>query len=129
MHIRGTVNMNRNELAEALIHQVAGNPDTPAESQLWYDTTANQLKYQNDAGVVPIVAGLQKFSQLVGDGAASIFTINHNLGTEQVLVQCYTLATGVTVEPTTITRDDADNVIVEFAGTPTADQYRVVIIG
>jgi hypothetical protein len=39
------------EIRNVLLHKVAGNPGSPAESQVWYDDTANRVKYQDDAGV------------------------------------------------------------------------------
>src|ERR1700741_3457954 len=41
-------------LLGALLESIAGNPGSPVESQIWYDTTAKKLKFRtNTANVDP----------------------------------------------------------------------------
>jgi hypothetical protein len=70
-----------------------------------------------------------KFSQAVGDGSATQYTITHNLGTRDLTVAVYRDSgaydeVGCDVEHTTI-----NSVIVRFASAPTSNQFRVTIIG
>lgn len=74
-----------------------------------------------DAAVVA-----RKYSATVG-GANSI-AVAHNLGTLDVVVQVYLLATGETVE-CDVVRNSASQVTVSFAVAPDANSLRVVVQG
>lgn len=72
-----------------------------------------------------------KFAQNIGDGAATQFTVTHNLGTLDVAVSVFRNSgagdeIGVDVEHTT-----TNSVTIRFAAgnAPTSNQYRVVVIG
>lgn len=85
----------------------------------------------DDAGNHWIVAatnsGAQKFTDSIGDGATDPLSIVHGLGTLDVSVTVYEIATGLDVQPLSITRTDFDTVAVSFAVPATADQYRIVV--
>ncbi len=72
---------------------------------------------------------MRRFSSSFGDGTSTSFTITHNLGTRDVLVQAYDNTSpwgevGVDVEHTSTT-----TVTLRTAAAPTNNQYRVVVIG
>jgi len=69
-----------------------------------------------------------KHAEDIGDGTTKEFTINHNLNTYDVITQVYNKSTKHTVEPD-IENYDANNVKINFNKAPTANQYRVVVIG
>lgn len=69
----------------------------------------------------------KSFSTDVGNGTATTFTINHLLGTQDVIVQIFEKSTGATVF-TDVERTDAENIDVIFAVAPTSNQYRVLIM-
>jgi hypothetical protein len=71
----------------------------------------------------------EKYAEDIGDGASTSFQVTHNLGTTDVMVEVYENSSGATVPPTSVVRDDDDNVTVTFGGTVGADAYRVVVIG
>jgi hypothetical protein len=54
-------------------------------------------------------------------------TITHSLGTTDVMVQIYEIATGITVYAD-VTRTSANAVSVGFSVTPSANQYQAIII-
>lgn len=69
-----------------------------------------------------------KYATNVGDGSTTSFTVTHNLGSLDVIVQVYTVSGGDAVE-TDVTHTSTSAVTVSFASAPTNDQYRVVVIG
>ena len=70
----------------------------------------------------------EKFAANIGNGALQTFTVNHNLGSTDVVVTVRENAGGGLVE-TQVTITDANNVQIDTNSVPTADQYRVVVIG
>lgn len=71
---------------------------------------------------------LQRFSDDVGDGAATSYAITHNLGTLLVLVQVFQNSDGEEVL-VDVTRNSTNQVTLVFDSAPTTDQYKVVVIG
>lgn len=67
-----------------------------------------------------------KFSQTIGDGAATSFVITHNLGSTDTIVQVKDIATKkkimVDIEDTT-----ANTTTIVFASAPALNSYRVTI--
>ena len=70
----------------------------------------------------------RKFSYDVGDTSNTNFSITHNLGTRDVVVNIYDNATYDTVEADVV-RTSTSVVTVSFAVAPGNNAYRVVIIG
>ena len=69
----------------------------------------------------------QKYSTTLSTSATS-YTITHNLGTLDVLVQVYAVADGSEVTVDNL-RATTNTVTLNFAVAPSANAYRVVIIG
>lgn len=67
-------------------------------------------------------------AKTIGDNSATSFTITHNLGTRDVLVQVYDVATYDTVF-TDVARSTTNTVTVSFSSAPATNSYRVVITG
>lgn len=70
----------------------------------------------------------RKFAQSIGDGSATSISITHGLGTTDIQVQVFEIATGATVE-CDVTRTSTTQVTLGFAAAPTSNQYRVVVQG
>ena len=65
---------------------------------------------------------------IVGDNATVEFTVTHSLGTKNVIVQVYSLATGFNTVDIEQQRIDDDNVKIVFGVAPlVADSYRVLV--
>lgn len=47
LYIKQIMDMVKNEIRNHVLHKVATAPGTPVEGQVWYDTAAQHLKYQN----------------------------------------------------------------------------------
>jgi hypothetical protein len=71
---------------------------------------------------------MSRFAQDYGDNSATSFNIDHNLGTLDVIVSIYRKSDGVQVEAD-VTVSTTNRVIIAHAVAPTANQYRVVVIG
>ena len=71
---------------------------------------------------------VRKYSTNVGNSASTQFTITHNLGTRDVLVQVYDNATYETVE-VDVVRTSTSVVTITFATAPSSNAYRVVVTG
>jgi len=70
----------------------------------------------------------RRYSATVGDGAATNYTVTHNLGTRDVAVTVSNDTAFVLVSPSVITLTDTNNVVVTFGSAPAADQFRVAVI-
>jgi predicted acyltransferase (DUF342 family) len=69
-----------------------------------------------------------KYAQTIGDGTATTFTITHNLSSDDVVISVKEIATGnhVMVDTQVV---DASTVKVFFGSAPTANTYRVTVVG
>lgn len=68
----------------------------------------------------------------IGDGSAITYTVQHGLGTRDVLVQVYHVASGSPTYETVTTdvvRTDINNVTIGFSVAPASNSYRVVVTG
>lgn len=75
-------------------------------------------------------AGLQKFAATVGDGYSSSFTLTHNLGTQDVVVQVRrTSDNAIGTYAAAIRPLSPETVMLTFSVPPSSGQYRVVVVG
>ena len=70
----------------------------------------------------------QKYAVTIGDGAATAYTVTHNLNTTDITYSVKEIATGEIVF-TNVTVTGVNAISVSFAVAPTNNQYRVVVIG
>ena len=90
----------------------------PASSGLVTDATGLHI----DTAIVT-----RKFAQLLSTSATA-YTITHNLGTLDVIVQVYLVADGSEVSVDNL-RATTNTVTLNFATAPSINAYRVVILG
>ena len=113
---------------------VEGTNDIHETTLVFTDPTQdNTITFKNASGTVAFTSDIpsdlaRKFSANVGNGSATSFSVNHNLGSRDVVVNVYDNATYDTVE-TDVVRTDSNNVTVSFSAVPSNNAYRVVIIG
>lgn len=67
-------------------------------------------------------------NKVVGDGAATSFTVTHNFGTRAVLVQVYDSSSYDTVIADVV-RTTTDSVTVSFSVAPSSNAFTVVVTG
>lgn len=70
-----------------------------------------------------------KYTETIGDGTTTSFTINHALGTRDVVVSIYQNGSPYEQVFAGVRHTDANNVTVYMALAPTTDEYRVVVTG
>lgn len=72
-------------------------------------------------------AGPQGFADDIGDGSALTYNVVHNLGTLNVIVQVFELATNHNVQ-VDVHRVNANTVQVGFGVAPALDSHRVLVV-
>ncbi len=101
---------------------------------LVYDTTANTF-YQLVGGVSnvnwvvwtsPNAGGASKYSEIIGNNTDTIFAIQHNLNTFDVVVGIYDASTGAQVKVDVVVTTN-QTIEVRFAYPPALNSYRVVV--
>lgn len=70
---------------------------------------------------------VRKFAVNVGDGAATVYTKPHGLGTADVTILVKDASTGEVVYPDATV--DATNVVLTFATAPATNAYRLIVHG
>lgn len=50
------IDLVQNEIQNAVVHQLASDPGSPVEGQVWYNTTTHLLKWYNGSGVIDPLA-------------------------------------------------------------------------
>lgn len=85
------------------------------------------------SSLVTTPAGVQRFYDdrrfkgSIGDGTNTAFTVTHNLGTTDVIVQLFDVSSGDTVYADVV-RSSANEVEISFGAAPASNDIRVLII-
>lgn len=82
----------------------------------------------NDVAIDTSVVA-RKYSIRVGNGADTTYTVTHNLGTIDVVVQVFENGSPYAQVETDIEHTNSNTVTVKFATAPSTDQYRVIVVG
>lgn len=72
---------------------------------------------------------ISKFSASVGNGSLTSIAVTHNLGSRDVNVMVYRVASPYDQVFPDVEMTDTNNVTVKFALAPSSNEYRVVVIG
>ena len=83
----------------------------------------------NAAGAKTNLGFLTKFTETIGDGSTTAFTINHNLGTTAILFPSLIEISTGNVELANFVVVDANNMTVTFSTPPTLNQFSITIAG
>jgi hypothetical protein len=92
-----------------------------------YVGTGTGISVGTNSVAIDTAVVARKYAVSVGNASATSFTVTHNLGTLDAIVQVYTVADGTQVE-VDVTRVTTNTVSVAFATAPTASQYRVIVL-
>lgn len=71
----------------------------------------------------------RKFAANVGDGNSTAILVNHGMGTQDVVVRLRLATAPFAYAEPDYEATDANNVTLRFATAPTANQYRIVVVG
>lgn len=52
------LDLNNNQILNFLVQLLASDPSSPAEGQMWYNSTSHQLKYRNNSATIVVAAGV-----------------------------------------------------------------------
>jgi len=109
---------------------LASRPSASTQPDGWfyYATDVKQL-YQNEASTWTLVSSISQYSTSVGDGVSTSYVINHNLGSQSVVVQVRQASTPFAVVHPDIQITDANNVTLVFDAAPSSGQYSVIVLG
>ena len=70
---------------------------------------------------------VSKYAASVGDGAATSYTVTHNLNTRDVIVTVYDNSSPYAEVITDVAHTTVNTVTIAFSVAPTSNQYRVVV--
>jgi hypothetical protein len=113
--------------APAASESTAGIAEIATQAET--DLGADDARIVTPAKLANWSARKLKSSANAGDGSATQFTLTHNLGTRDVVVNVYRNSAPYDTVECDVERDTANSVVVRFASAPTAAQYRAVVLG
>lgn len=93
------------------------------------DTGTDDLRFVTPLKLTTWSKAPKRNQSNVGDGSATQFTLTHNLGTRDVLVNVYRNSAPYDTVECDVERDTVNSVVVRFASAPTSAQYRVTVLG
>ena len=106
----------------------AGNGLTKAANTLDVGAGTGITVNANDVAIDTAVV-VRKYAVSLGDGSATSYTITHNLGTRDVTVALYEVASPYAEVLADIEHTTTNTITVKFSVAPTTDQYRVAVQG
>ena len=92
----------------------------------WNETNDNWELTNDGSTYYDIATTADSFKGSIGNGSATSYTVTHNLGTRDVLVELYDASSYETVIAD-VTRTSTSVVTVAFTVAPTSNDIRVLI--
>jgi len=106
----------------------AGNGLTKLANTLDVVAGTGIIANANDVAIDTAVV-VRKYAANLGDGSATSYTITHNLGTRDVTVALYEVASPYAEVVADVEHTTTNTITVKFSTAPTTDQYRVAVQG
>lgn len=91
------------------------------------DTGTDDARFVTPLKLATYAGRAKRYAATFGDGSATQYDITHNLGTADVQVQVYVVATGVSVL-CDVTRTSTTVVRLNFASAPASNTLRCVVV-
>lgn len=118
------MNMEQFETLGFRLEQIAGNPDTPVNGQLWYDTTAGYAKVYQDGAVQPFLTAANSALLTTLDGDVS--TLQDETAANITAIENISLDSVLSRHEKPALKQTYDVIIAEQAGIDAqATQYGV----
>ncbi len=70
-----------------------------------------------------------KYTTTIGDGSATLYTVTHNLGTRDVAVSIYAVATPYEKPVADVRHATTNSITVDFVSPPSSGEFQVVVLG
>ena len=136
-----TVNTETINLADNIITLNSNATGTPSENagievergdssnvSLRWNEGSDIWEYTKDGSNFKTIQSIQEstFATSIGDGSATSYTVTHNLGTKDVIVQLYDVSSNDTVFADVV-RTSTTVVTVSFSSAPSTNDIRVLI--
>ncbi len=96
-------------------------------TQAEVDTGSDAAKVVTPATLAGSVYATKKYNVLIGDGAATSYTVTHNLNTRDVEVEVYRNSGTYDTVLVEVQRTTVNSVTVLFDSAPAANAYRVMV--
>lgn len=113
--------------APAATDTAAGIVELATQAEV--NTGADTQRAVTPATLAGYTGFTRKFSQNIGDGSATQYTITHNLNTRDVVTEIYRNSGAFDEIIADVEHATVNTVIVRFASAPSSNQFRVVIVG
>lgn len=110
---------------------VDGHAARPGYVGVKTETPNVELTVVGDVSATGTIYGsniLNKYTYIVGDGAATSFTFDHNLGSEDLITTVIDSSTKAVVYPSVV-YTTLSSVTVEFSNVPAASAYKLIVVG
>jgi len=100
---------------------------TSKDTAITWKESDKQWELTNDGDNYHAIT--RKYSQAIGDGTLTAYPVYHNLGTQDYTVQIYETSSPFAQIEADVTHTSTSVATISFASPPSANQYRVVIVG
>ncbi|MDQ3029890.1 MAG: hypothetical protein M3R09_07665, partial [Actinomycetota bacterium] len=108
---------------------VAGNGLTESPTLTFNVGAGSGILVAADTVAIDTAVVARKYAVSIGDGAATVITVTHNLGTFDVSVDVFLNAGVKADEIAEVDRPTVNTIRVTFATAPATGAYRVVVMG
>ena len=112
------------------VKRLQSDDTTRADAKATFNNATGRWQVTDGAIAAPTTFNLARsFSADIGDGAAKSFVITHNMNTQDLSVSIREVASPFALVMTEVEFTSVNTVTVKFKKAPTANQFRVTLVG
>ena len=130
------INLEQNELQNAVVQNLSAAPINPKKGQFYFNTGSNKLLYYNGSRWISATDDGNSYKYTASNPALTAssgictWTINHGLGNKYPTVQLYEISSGeMVIADITAVSESQLKVIINSTTSISAGTYQAVIIG